>query len=120
MNTNQVTPLTTSTASRRVALDKLNNLAYFTNPNENTVSIVQGTAFLGNVAVGQKPWDVGVHQASGLAFVTNFDSANVTVLKNGQLVETLAAGKNPVSVGVDPFPITCMSPTRRLRIPAMG
>lgn len=103
MNTNQVTPLTTSTASRRVALDKLNNLAYFTNPNENTVSIVQGTAFLGNVAVGQKPWDVGVHQASGLTFVTNFDSANVTVLKNGQFVETLAAGKNPVSVGVDPL-----------------
>jgi DNA-binding beta-propeller fold protein YncE len=103
LDTSQVIPLTTATTSRRVDLDKLNNLAYFTNPEENTVTIVQGTTVVGNAPAGQKPWDVGVHPQSGYAFVANLDSQDVTVLRDGQLVTTLGAGSKPISVGIDPL-----------------
>jgi DNA-binding beta-propeller fold protein YncE len=103
LDTYQVIPLTTASTSRRVGLDKLSNLAYFTNPEENTVTIVQGTTVVGNAPVGQRPWDVAVHPQSGYAFVANLDSQNVTVLRDGQLVTTLGAGSKPISVGIDPL-----------------
>jgi DNA-binding beta-propeller fold protein YncE len=103
LNTHQVTPITTATKSRRVAVDALNNLAYITNPAQNNVTVVQGNQSLGNRSTGASPWDVAVHSQSGYAFVTNLDSKNVTVLRNGEVVGTLPAGTNPISVGVDPL-----------------
>lgn len=103
LNNHQVTPITTATKSRRVAVDALNNLAYITNPAQNNVTVVQGSQSLGNRGTGANPWDVAVHSQSGYAFVTNLDSKNVTVLRNGEVVGTLPAGTNPISVGVDPL-----------------
>lgn len=100
---NKVTTITTATTSRRVAVDEMSNLAYFTNPAQNNVTVMQGTKVLSNRNTGASPWDVAVHAQSGYTFVANLDSDNVTVLQYGKVTATLPAGDNPISVGVDPL-----------------
>lgn len=103
LDTYQVTPISTANSSRRVAVDRLSGLAYVTNPDADTVSVLQGPNLLGNVPTGDAPWGVAVHEASGYAFVTNKFSNTVTVLRYGQLVSTLPTGADPIGVAVDPI-----------------
>jgi DNA-binding beta-propeller fold protein YncE len=102
LDTYQVTPITTGSSSRRVAVDKVQGLAYVTNPGQNTVSVLRGTSLLGNFPTGSAPWGVAVNEASGYAFVTNKDSDSMTVLLRGQVVGTLPTGNIPLSVATDP------------------
>lgn len=101
LDTNQVTAISTANASRRVAVDRLSGLAYVTNPDADTVSILQGPSLLRNLPTGNSPWGVAVHEASGYAFVTNKLSNSVTVLRHGEFVSTLPVGDNPIGVAVD-------------------
>lgn len=103
LDNNQVTSITTSKLSRRVAIDRTRGLAYFTNPKQNTVSIVRGSSLLSNLPTGDYPWGVAVHEDSGYAFVTNKESDTVTVLLEGKVVETLPAGNVPLGVATDPI-----------------
>lgn len=101
LDTNQVTPISTANSSRRVAVDRLSGLAYVTNPDADTVSVLQGPSLLRNVPTGNVPWGVAVHEASGYAFVTNKLSNSVTVLRYGEFVSTLPVGDDPIGVAVD-------------------
>ncbi len=103
LDTQQVTPVTTASTSRRVAVDRAANLAYVTNPAQNTVTVLRGTSVLANVPVGNTPWGVAVHEASGYAFVTNADSNSLTVLLRGEVVGTLPTGSHPLGVATDPL-----------------
>jgi DNA-binding beta-propeller fold protein YncE len=98
----QVTLISTANSSRRVAVDRLSRLAYFTNPDHDSVTVLKGTALVGNLPAGVAPWDVAVHPQSGFAVVTNLGSNNVTVLRDGQVIGTLPAGEDPIAVAADP------------------
>ncbi len=102
LDTKQITSFTTSGASRNVAVDRNASLAYVTNPERDTVSVLRGPNLLGNVPTGDSPWDVAVHEDSGYAFVTNQESNTVTVLRWGEVVGTLPTGNMPISVATDP------------------
>jgi DNA-binding beta-propeller fold protein YncE len=102
LDTYQVTPISTATTSRRVAADRAYGLAYFTNPAQNTVSVLRGPSLLANLPTGNMPWGVAVHEDSGYAFVTNKESDSMTVLLRGQVVGTLPTGNAPLGVATDP------------------
>jgi DNA-binding beta-propeller fold protein YncE len=88
--------------ARDVAVDPISGLAYFTNPNQNTVTVLSGTNVVGTVAVGKQPWGIGVNPNDGYVFVTNRESHDVSILRNGILMDTVATqGKSPFAVGVD-------------------
>lgn len=97
-----VTQIETSTESRGMALDPVTGYVYITNPKLDTVSIVSGRNLLGNVPVGDEPWDVAVHPTSGYAFVTNQKGDSVTILRNGVLLSTVPVGNHPMTVTADP------------------
>jgi DNA-binding beta-propeller fold protein YncE len=88
--------------ARDVAVDLISGLAYVTNPDRNTVTLLKGAAVVGEVAVGKRPWGIGVNSNDGYVFVTNRDSNDVSILRNGVLLDTVAIqGKSPFAVGVD-------------------
>ena len=99
--TQTVTPISTGANSRSIALDPLSGYVYATNPDNNTVTVLQGPNVVANIYVGGRPWDVAVHPETGYVFVTNLSSNLVTVLKNAAIVTTLPVGEDPISVGVD-------------------
>lgn len=103
LDTYQVTPITTASASLRVAVDRVSNLAYVTNPGQDTVSVLRGSNLLGNLPTDTTPWNVAVHESSGYAFVTNKESDTVTVLLRGQVAGTLPTGNVPIGVATDPI-----------------
>lgn len=102
LDTRQVTPITTASTSRRVAADRPGYLAYVTNPEQDTVSVLRGPSVLSNLPAGNTPWGVAVHEASGYAFVTNKESDTLTILLRGKVVGTLPTGNVPLSVATDP------------------
>ena len=103
LDSNQVTSIATAQISRRVAVDRVHGLAYFTNPFEDTVSIVRGASLLSNLPTGDYPWGVAVHEDSGYAFVANKQSDTVTVLLDGQVINTMPTGNVPLGVATDPI-----------------
>lgn len=88
--------------SRDVAVDPRTGLAYVTNPDRNTVTVLDGTAVVGKVPVGERPWGIGVNPNNGYVFVTNRDSNDVSILRNGMLEDVVEIhGQTPFAVGVD-------------------
>ncbi len=88
--------------SRGVAVDPITGYAYFTNPDEDTVTVVQGTQVVATLPAGNTPWGVGVNPNTGYVFVTNRLSDDITIIKNLSVVNTIPAqGDQPFAVGVD-------------------
>jgi YVTN family beta-propeller protein len=88
--------------SRDVVVDPISGLAYVTNPDRDTVTVVQGTNVAATIAVGEGPWGIGINPNNGYVFVTNRYSNDVSILRNGVLLDTVAVeGKSPFAVGVD-------------------
>ena len=85
-----------------VAVDPFTGYAYFTNPNLDTVTVMQGTQVIATLPVGDRPWGVGVNPNTGYVFVTNRGSNTITVIKELSVVNTIPAqGLQPFAVGVD-------------------
>lgn len=90
------------TGSRSVAVDPISGYAYFSNPDHDNVTVVQGTQAVGSLPAGDQPWGVGVNPNTGYVFVTNRSSNTITVIKNLSVVNTIQAqGLQPFAVGVD-------------------
>jgi YVTN family beta-propeller protein len=88
--------------SRDVAIDPISGYAYFTNPDQNNVTVVEGTQVVGTLPAGNTPWAVGVHPNTGYVFVTNRGDNTITVIKELAVVNTIPAqGLQPFAVGVD-------------------
>jgi len=88
--------------SRDVAVDPISGLAYVTNPDRDTVTVVKGTSAVATIAVGKQPWGIGINPNDGYVFVTNRESNDVSILRSGMLFDTVAIqGKSPFAVGVD-------------------
>lgn len=88
--------------SRAVAIDPISGYAYFTNPDVDTVTVVQGTNVIATLPMGDAPWGIGVNPNTGYVFVTNRNSDSITVIKGISVVTTIPAqGDQPMSVGVD-------------------
>ena len=88
--------------AQEVALDVANGLAYFTNPDIDTVTVVQGTNFVARIPVGNEPWGIAVNPNDGYAFAANRKSNDVSILRNGALMETVEVqGRDPLAVSVD-------------------
>jgi len=88
--------------SRAVAVDPISGNAYFTNPTQNSVTVVNGTNIVATLPAGHTPWDAGVNPNTGYVFVTNRESNDITVIKGTSVVNTIAAqGLQPFAVGVD-------------------
>jgi DNA-binding beta-propeller fold protein YncE len=97
-----VTYLSTAVRSYQLDVDPFTGLVYATNPDDNTVSILQGTHFLGNLPAGKQPWGVAVHPNTAYAFVTNRSDYSVSIYKDGAPVTTInTLGLHPVAVGID-------------------
>ena len=88
--------------ARNVAVDERSGIAYITNPDQNNVTVLQGTKVLRKINVGKRPWGVGVNPNDGYVYVTNRKSGSVSILKDGILVNTEEVqGVEPFAIGVD-------------------
>lgn len=88
--------------SRSVAVDPISGNAYFSNPDKNTVTIVNGTQVIKTMAVGTMPWGMGVNPNTGDVFVANRGSNTISVIRGLDVVNTIASqGLQPFAVGVD-------------------
>ncbi|HEX6383557.1 MAG TPA: YncE family protein [Anaerolineae bacterium] len=96
-----VTPLSTAATSRNVAVNTRNGNAYATNPDDDSVTILQGTNVVATLPVGAQPWDVAVNPNSGYAFVTNLADNTVTILRGDTVIGTLPTGRHPTAITVD-------------------
>jgi YVTN family beta-propeller protein len=101
-----ITPIDTDPSSlnnsRAVAVDPISGYAYFTNPDQDTVTVLNGTQVVTTLPAGDTPWEVGVNPNTGYVFVTNRNSNDITVIKNLSVVKTIPAqGLQPFAVGVD-------------------
>lgn len=100
--TGTVTPISTAVRSREITLDPISGYVYATNPDNNSVTVLNGPQVVATLPVGERPWGIAASPRSGYVFVANTDSDNITVLRNGQVVSSHAAGMQPWAVGVDP------------------
>lgn len=92
----------TISGSRSVAVDPISGNAYFSNPDKNTVTVVNGTQVLHTMFVGTMPWGMGVNPNTGDVFATNRGSNTISVIRGLAVVNTIAAqGLQPFAVGVD-------------------
>ena len=88
--------------SRSVAVDPLSGYAYFTNPNHDSVTVLQGAQVVATLPVGDQPWGIGVNPNTGYVFVTNRAGNSITILKDLSVITTIPAqGLQPFDVGVD-------------------
>jgi YVTN family beta-propeller protein len=88
--------------SRAVTVDPISGYAYFTNPGQDNVTVLQGTNVVATLPAGDTPWGIGVNPNTGYVFVTNRTSNNITVIKELSVVKTIPAqGLQPFAVGVD-------------------
>lgn len=96
-----VTPHFTGVRSYDVGTDPVHGLAYVTNIENNTVTVLSGRNVIANVPVGEGPIPVTVDPATGYAYVGNHDSDTVTVLQNGVVLSTQPAGRQPWAIAVN-------------------
>lgn len=80
--------------------------AYVMGGSTNTISIVDvdtGTA-LGSIAVGARPFDIGVTPDGSRAYVANIDAGTVSVVDTATdaVVATVPVGMYPTSIAVSP------------------
>ncbi|MBD1363017.1 beta-propeller fold lactonase family protein [Mucilaginibacter sp. ZT4R22] len=79
-------------------------LAYISNYNDNTVSVVDiaGSRVLTTIPVGKSPTGIAVARDGSMVFVANYDSDNISVIStfSNKVINTIAVGKNPSAVAV--------------------
>ncbi len=96
-----VTPIYTAVRSWDVATDPVFRLAYASNPDDNTITVLSGRGVVANLPAGQKPQAVAVNPNTGYAFVGNHDSDTVTILQNGAIRGTQPTGSDPYAITVN-------------------
>jgi DNA-binding beta-propeller fold protein YncE len=100
--TKSVTAIKTAARSRHVAIDHATGLVYVTNPEDNNITLLQGTDVLGNLPAGKEPWGVAVNPNTGYVFVANRGEASAVIYRHGAPVTTIQTlGMQPFAVGVD-------------------
>jgi DNA-binding beta-propeller fold protein YncE len=100
--TETVTYLHTAARSRHIALDQASGLVYITNPEDNNITLLQGSNFLGNLPAGQEPWGIAINPNTGYVVVANRGEQSASVYQNGAPVTTIEIpGLHPFAVGVD-------------------
>lgn len=88
--------------SRSVAVDPISGYAYFTNPDQDSVTVVLGSQVIATLPAGDMPWAVGANPNTGHVFVANRGGNTITVYKNLNVINTIPAeGLQPFAVGVD-------------------
>jgi DNA-binding beta-propeller fold protein YncE len=92
----------TGARSMDVAVNPVTGLAYFVNPDEDTVTVLNGPNMVGGVGVGDDPWSVAVNPTTNRVYIANRGENTVTVLNETMPLTTLTSGLEPISVDVDP------------------
>jgi hypothetical protein len=100
-NSHTVIQLFTASESQYVAVNQTTGFAYITNPDNQSVTILQNGTAVTTVNVPGKAWDVEVNQETGYAFVTLRDTDKVVVFKDTAIVAMLNTGRIPQAIGVD-------------------
>lgn len=96
-----VTPHFTAVRSFDVATDPVNQLAYVTNRDSNSVTVLAGRHVVATIPVGAAPMPVAVDPTTGYVYVGNHDSNTVTILQNGAFLNTQPAGRQPFAIAVN-------------------
>jgi len=88
-----------------VAVDPATHRAYVTNPEENSVSVIdtRHDAVIATITVDQWPNHVAVNPVADRAYVTNYESDRVSVIdtKSNTVIATMGVSDGLVSVAVN-------------------
>jgi DNA-binding beta-propeller fold protein YncE len=100
--------LGSNTAPTAAAFDSSNGFVYVASSRGSSspgnLSVLNGTALVSSVTVGDSPGSPAFDRANGYVYVPNEGSGNVSVINGTHLVATisLGAGSGPVSATYDP------------------
>ena len=108
-----VTSIFSAKQSKHVALDPVTGYVYVTNPDDDSVTVLQGKKEVATYASGKKPWAVAVDSVPGYAFVTNAEDNRVSVFRDGVPVTTIEL---PENMGFEPYRVTIDEASGRVNI----
>ncbi|MBX2860719.1 MAG: filamentous hemagglutinin N-terminal domain-containing protein [Vampirovibrio sp.] len=88
------------------AVEADGSVVYTTNPNRNTISVIQSETgtIIQNVPVGNNPSSIALNPTQPTAYVTNTDSNTVSLISTDthQVVATIPVGEKPKGLVVHP------------------
>jgi len=96
-----VTSFKTAVRSQDVAVNPNYGLAYFANPEDDDITIVQGVGILGTFNVGDNPWSLDVNPQTGRVYIANRGEDTISVFDIATNMGKIPAGKEPLTVAVD-------------------
>ncbi len=113
MATKQVTSIFSARYSYRAALDPATGYVYVTNPDNNSVTVLQGGQEVATIQTGKKPREVAVDPVKGFAYVTNVEDNSISVFRDGLPVSEIEL---PQDKGFRPWFVTIDEHTGRVYI----
>jgi len=101
----KVTPVFTAKYSKNVGLDPVTGYVYVSNPDDNSVTVLQGKRVVATHWSGKKPKFVAVDSVTGLAYVANYEENSISVFRDGLPVKTIELpedmGFKPNRIAID-------------------
>ncbi len=92
----------TAGSTTRLARDPISGYVYAINPQDDSVTIVNGLQLVGTVPTGDFPQGLAVNPNTGYVFVANSGNNTLSILKDGGMVTTIPSqGVRPFAIGVD-------------------
>jgi YVTN family beta-propeller protein len=96
-----VTSFKTGVRSQDVAVNPNYGLAYIANPENDTMTIIQGVGIYGTYNVGDNPWSLDVNPQTGRVYVANRGENTISVFDIVTNVGKIPSGNEPFTVAVD-------------------
>lgn len=103
MDSHQVTSIYSAKYSYRVGLDPVTGFVYATNPEDNSVTVLQGDKEVATYWSGKKPREVAVDPVTGYAYITNSEENSISVFRDGVPVTKIEL---PEDMGFKPWYMT--------------
>jgi YVTN family beta-propeller protein len=89
-----------------IAVNSNTNIAYVTQPNADTVSVIDlyTNKILSNITVGNFPYGIAVNSNKNIVYVANSGSDTVSVIdgSHNKVTANIQVGKNPRAIAVNP------------------
>ncbi len=111
LDTRENTAIFTSGESRYIALEPTSGYAYVTDAENDTVTVLDGTAVKAIIPVGDKPWHILADPRNGHVYVANLDDNTISVLYGTEVVDTIA-----LTGGFRPWRLTLNPETNALYV----
>ena len=83
------------------AINEQTGYVYVANWGSDSVSVISGTTWITDVAVGDRPNSIGVYTPTNTVYVANIGSDTVSVISGTEVIDTVPVGDYPIALDVN-------------------